>query len=155
MSLLSEYYPSASGEELQLLESLWCKVKQLEPKAEEGFSYGLPALKLDGRPLIGFGLNKNYMSLYPYSPKIISTLREELKDYETTKGTVRFHTSHPLTSEVLGLIVDLRKAELTDGVYKKNQHGIETEAKDPIFDVMSDKELDEANKRINDLLNGS
>jgi hypothetical protein len=91
--------------------------------------------------------------MYPYSPKIIATLRRDLENFETTKGTVRFTTGNPLPKSVIDAALELRKTELANSGFKKTQAGIALEQKDPIYDVMSDKELDEANKRINDLLN--
>ena len=42
-----------------------------------------------------------------------------------------------------------------DNSYKKKQHGIEVEAKDPIYDVLSDEEIDEASERLESLLEDS
>lgn len=36
--------------------------------------------------------------------------------------------------------------------FKKNKDGIEIDAKDPIYDVMSEKEIDEASERFASLL---
>ena len=152
MSYLSEYYPDASAQDLLLLEQLWNDAMAIEPEAIEGLSYGLPGLKLGNRPLVGFGLHDDFMSIYPYSPKIITALHKGLVSFETTKGTIRFTLENPLSSSIVELIIDLRKVELGNNSYKKKQYGIEVELKDPIFDVMSDKEIDEANKRISDLL---
>lgn len=152
MSFLSEYYPSATDADLQAIEKLWQHVLTIEPGLEEGLSYGLPALKLDSRPLVGFGIQADHMSLYPFSPKIITRLHDEFKSFKTTKGAIQFTADTPIPLETVEAIIDLRKVELTNSGFKHKKSGIEMDAKDPIFDVMSDKELDEANKRIFDLL---
>jgi len=153
MSFLSDYYQQATSEELKPLEKLWSYVHSIEPEAVEGLSYDLPAFKLNDRPLIGFGLHSEFMSVYPYNPKIISALHKELEDYETSKGAIRFTINNPISEAVIDLIIDLRKTEFSNNSYKKSKGGVEIEARDPIQDVMSDKEIDIANKRIFDLLN--
>ena len=142
----------ATSKELHQLEQLWSHVQSVEPGAVEGLSYGLPALKLESRPLIGFGLHSDFMSVYPYSPKIISALHQELEEFETARGTVRFTSGNPLPLSVVELIIDFRKAELANNSYKKKKSGIEIELRDPIYDVMSEKEIDEASDRFPGLL---
>jgi uncharacterized protein YdhG (YjbR/CyaY superfamily) len=112
MSVLFEYYKNKHDSRLDMLSQLWDIAKQLEPQAEEGLSYGLPALKLQGRPLIGFGLNKDSMSLYPFSPKIIESIKEELTSFECSKGVVRFTEENPMTGEIIALVINLRKEQL-------------------------------------------
>jgi len=41
---------------------------QLEPSATEGVSYGMPALRYRGRPLVAVATTKTGYSLYPFSP---------------------------------------------------------------------------------------
>jgi len=152
MSFLSDYYQQATSEELKPLEKLWSYVHSIEPEAVEGLSYDLPAFKLNDRPLIGFSLHSEFMSVYPYSPKIISALHKELEEYETSKGAVRFTVNNPISEAVIDLIIDLRKTELSNNSYKKSKGGIAIDARDPIQDVMSDKEIGAAYESILNLL---
>ena len=93
------------------LQKLRKTVRAAVPDAEEGFSYGMPAFKLRGRPLIGFAAAQEHSSLYPMSAAVIRTLAPELKNYETSKGTVRFPPDRPPPAT---LVVKMLKARMTE-----------------------------------------
>ncbi|MCA9343143.1 DUF1801 domain-containing protein [Candidatus Saccharibacteria bacterium] len=82
------------------------------PEVTEGLSYGMPAFKYKSRPLIGFGSNKHGLSIYPFDPRVIEDLKTELKDFETSKGTIRFTADNPVPDELIILIVDTRLSYL-------------------------------------------
>jgi len=46
------------------------------------------------------------------------------------------------------------EADEVTHIYKRKKDGIEIDARDPIQDIMSDKELDEAHSRLMDLIEG-
>jgi len=94
------------------LEKLRKTIRAAVPEAEEGFSYGMPAFKLLGRPLIAFAAAKAHSSLYPMSAAVIRALEPELKDYETSKGTVRFPPDRPPPARLVRKILKARMAEL-------------------------------------------
>jgi len=112
MSYISQYYSEADPNQLVILEELWRFAQSVEPGAEEGLSYGLPALKLHKRPLIGFSIAKNHMSVYPFSPKIIDDVKNDLTDFETSKGLVRFTRDHVIPKEIIEIMIQLRKLQI-------------------------------------------
>ena len=112
MSVLTDYYPDIDAEKMAVLVDLWGFAQSIAPKAEEGLSYGLPALKLNGRPLIGFSVAKQHMTVYPFSPKVIEAVRSELSEFEVSKGLVRFTESHTIPKSVIEAMIELRVAEL-------------------------------------------
>ena len=93
-----------------VLQKLRKAISLAAPRAEEGFSYGLPAFRLNGRPLVCFAAAANHCSLYPMSPAVIRAHADDLKRYQTSKGTIRFLT--PLPSALVRKIVKARIAEL-------------------------------------------
>lgn len=94
------------------LQKLRKTIRAIVPDAEEGFSYGMPAFRLGGRPLIAFAAAKDHSSLYPMSSSVIRTLAPELANYETSKGTVRFPPDRPPPARLVAKILEARIAEL-------------------------------------------
>ena len=84
------------------------------PDAVEGFSYGVPAFRLEGRPLIGYSAAKDFCSLYPMSGTVLRSLAKELEGYDTLKGTIHFTPQKPLPISLVRKLVKARIAEIRD-----------------------------------------
>ncbi len=82
----------------------------VSPETTETISYGIPTFKYKGS-LLGFGAFSNHCSLFPMSPPVIVALKNELKDYQTSKGTIRFPVDKPLPAALLKKLVKARIAE--------------------------------------------
>ena len=55
--------------------------RTMVPEAVEGMSYGMPALKLDGKPLIGVVAAAKHLSVFPFSPAVIAAVAGRLEGY--------------------------------------------------------------------------
>lgn len=113
MNTLEETYAQLDPESYAVLHELWEFAKSVEPRATEGYSYGYPALQLNNRPLVGFSVAKEHMSVYPFSPKVIQAMHEELQEYSFSKGVIRFSVSQPFSKSLLEVMMRLRIEELT------------------------------------------
>lgn len=82
------------------------------PEAVQGMSYGVPALRQGGRPLLGFNAWDTHLAIYPFSPAAIEPVRESLEGFSVSTGTVRFTVEHPLPDDAVTGIVRARRAEL-------------------------------------------
>lgn len=115
MKTTDEYLASVSADKRAALEKLRKTIQAAAPKAVECISYGLPAFKLDGKGLVAFGAAKEHCSLYPMSGSTVEAFKEELKEFETSKGTIKFTAKKPLP---VGLVKKLVKARLAENQAK-------------------------------------
>jgi uncharacterized protein YdhG (YjbR/CyaY superfamily) len=86
--------------------------RRAAPDAVDGESYGMPALRVAGKPFIAVIAAAQHLSLYPFSPAAIDTVRADLAGYSLSKGTVRFTAENPLPDDVLERLLDARLAEI-------------------------------------------
>lgn len=108
---IDEYLAVLSDEHRAALENLRKTIKAAVPKAEECISYGLAAFRLNGRPLVAFGATKSHCAFYPMSSSTVEAHKDDLKGYETSKGTIRFAADKPLPAALVRKLVKARIAE--------------------------------------------
>ena len=93
------------------LEDLRRTIAKAAPDAVEAISYGVPAFKYRGRPLVSFGAGKNHCSFYVQSPAVMDAHRDELAQFDTAKETIRFAPDKPLPAGLVTKLVQARLAE--------------------------------------------
>jgi len=91
------------------LEKLRQAIRAAAPKATECISYGMPAYKDHGM-LVFFAAFKNHCSFFP-GAAIIKNYRDELRGYDTSKGTIRFPVDKPLPFALVKKMVKARVRE--------------------------------------------
>lgn len=82
------------------------------PDAQEGTSYGLPALRVSGKPLLGIARTARHLAVYPFSPAAIDAVRDALAGFDVAKGVIRFTAERPLPDDVVERLVAARLAEI-------------------------------------------
>jgi uncharacterized protein YdhG (YjbR/CyaY superfamily) len=115
--------PTNFNEYLQLVpEQVQLKLKELEhcilqvvPNATSTMNYGVPANNLikggkmhEQIMIAGF---KNQVGLYPH-PTTIKHFKDQLENFQTSKGTVRFELDKPLPKELIIAMVRHRKQKI-------------------------------------------
>ena len=108
---IDEYLAPLSQDKRAVLERLRKTIRSAAPKAEECISYGLPAFRLNGRLLVAIGAAANHCAFYPMSSSTVAAHKDELKDYHTSKGTIRFQVDKPLPGTLVRKLVRARIAE--------------------------------------------
>ena len=104
-----DYLAHVSSEKRAALQKLRRAIKASAPKANECISYRLPAFRLNGKFLVAYGAAANHCAFYPGS--VLTHLRSELRNYDTSKGTLRFSPEKPLPAALVRKLVKLRMAE--------------------------------------------
>src|SRR5712691_6085175 len=107
---IDEYLAPLSDEKRAALEKLRRAIKSAAPKAEECISYRIPAFRLGGRLLVGFGAAANHCAFYPGAFPV-KAHKDELTPCDTTKGTIRFPADSPLPATLVRKLVKTRIAE--------------------------------------------
>ncbi|SRR6476660_2005139 len=87
-------------------------------EATEAISYGIPTFKYKGS-LIAFAAFSNHCSLFPMSGSVIEMFKDELKAFQTSKGTIRFPMDKPLSAALLKKMVKARVAVNESKALKK------------------------------------
>ena len=106
---VDEYLAGVPKEARATLEKLRKTIKAAAPMASESISYQMPMYKHHGM-LIGFAAFKDHCSLFPGSA-VMDAHKEELKRYDTSKGTIRFPANKPLPAALVKKLVKARIAE--------------------------------------------
>ena len=106
-STVDEYLAEVSPEARATLEKLRQTIKAVVPGAVEVISYQIPTFKLDGRMLVSYAAFKNHCSFFPGAAPI-KAHEDELKSYQTSKGTIRFATGKPLSATLVRKLVKTR-----------------------------------------------
>lgn len=82
------------------------------PDAVEGRSYGMPALLVNGKPLLGFRVAKHHISIFPFSAEVVAAVADDLDGFSVSKGTIRFTADQPLPEEIVIRLVGMRRDEI-------------------------------------------
>lgn len=108
---IDEYLAGLTPERRAALERLRRIIMAAAPKADECISYGLPAIRLDGRVLVYFGATTKHCSFFPGSGTTVAAHARLLQDYDTSKGTIRFQPGKPLPVALVRKLIKARIAE--------------------------------------------
>lgn len=112
MSEIDVFLADLDEQRRSVLERVLTIAERAAPEAERGTSYGMPALRYAGKPLLGFTVSKEHMSLHPFSPAVVTGVADDLKGFSLSKGTIRFTPEQPVPDAVVREMVRLRIAEI-------------------------------------------
>lgn len=94
-------------------------IRNTAPAAEETIAYGMPAYKLNGKPLVYFAGYENHIGFYA-TPTGHTAFEKELSPYKQGKGSVQFPLNAPMPLPLIAKIVTFRVQEnLAKGDKKK------------------------------------
>ena len=113
---IDDYLARVPLEARTTLEKLRQTIRAAAPKAVEVISYQMPMFKYEGM-LVAFAAFKEHCSLFA-GTGVIEAYKEDLKRYDTSKGTIRFPASKPLPA---GLVKKLVKARVQENEAKASR----------------------------------
>src|SRR4029434_535686 len=93
---IDDYLAHVPSDQRNALQRLRRAILAVAPGAEECISYSLPAFRLQGRLVAGFGATPTHCAYYPMSETVVEKLKHECQPYDTSKGTIRFRPDKPL-----------------------------------------------------------
>jgi len=116
---IDEYLAGVDADHRDALQTLRETIHTVAPKAEECISYGIPAFRLNGRSLVFFGAWANHCAFYPGSSNALRKFRDELRNFQTSKGTLRFSPDKPVP---VALVKKLLKARIAENNARANKN---------------------------------
>ena len=112
---VDDYLESVSEQARITLKKIRKAIRSAMPKSEEGFSYGVPAFRHQGKPIAGYAASKGHCSYFPFSPAVLKAHAADLKGYDLSKGAIRFPLNKPLPAALVKKLVKTRVAEIEAG----------------------------------------
>jgi uncharacterized protein YdhG (YjbR/CyaY superfamily) len=106
---IDEYLATVSDEHKAALEKLRKQIRAAAPKAEECISYQVPTFRQNGM-LVSFAAFKDHCSFFPGAAPI-EAHKDELKNFQLSKGTIRFQPDKPIPAALIRTMVKERIAQ--------------------------------------------
>jgi uncharacterized protein YdhG (YjbR/CyaY superfamily) len=109
---IDDYLAALPRAQRAALEGIRKTIRAAVPEGEECISYGVPAFRLEGKVLVGFGAASRHCTFFPMSGTITAAHARELSGYDTSKGAIRFPAERPLPATLVRKLVRWRLAEM-------------------------------------------
>jgi uncharacterized protein YdhG (YjbR/CyaY superfamily) len=122
MAEIDEYLAGLDSENAKIIGDAYATARTLVPEAEQGISYGMPALIFHSRPLLSLMRAKGHIGIYPYSAVVVAAVLETLPAIDglsAAKGTVRLPLGAEIPEIVIRQLVLARSDEIRAAVAKK------------------------------------
>lgn len=110
-ALTREYIAALPPGTRKALRALRAAIRSAAPKAEAGFSYGIPGFRVGGRPLVWYAGWKDRVSMYPVTAAMRREGGTALRRYLSGKGTLRFPLDEPIPLALVKRLVRARVIE--------------------------------------------
>ncbi len=107
-----DYLGALDAEKRAVVAFVLSVAMEKAPDALPAMPYGVPGLRLQGKPLIAVAAHKGHYGVYPFSPDVIAALEPLLSDLETAKGTIRFPYTTKPSKKLITELLRLRRREI-------------------------------------------
>jgi uncharacterized protein YdhG (YjbR/CyaY superfamily) len=116
---IEQFLDGVPPDKRRALQHLRDEIRRLVPEATESISYGVPAFKLGGRPLVSFGAARDHCTFYVQSPAVIEAFAQDLAGFRLSKGSVQFSPERPIPADLIRRLVEARIAEVRGPVSRQ------------------------------------
>lgn len=113
MNEIDQYILQFPEETRDILNKIRALIKENVPNAIESIAYGMPAYKLNKKPLVYFAAYKTHIGFYA-TPSGHEAFKEELSKYKQGKGSVQFPLDQPIPYDLIVRMVKFRVQETGD-----------------------------------------
>ncbi len=113
MNEIDQYILQFPEETRDILNKIRALIKVHAPDAVESIAYGMPAYKLNKKPLVYFAAYKTHIGFYA-TPSGHEAFKEELSKYKQGKGSVQFPLDQPIPYDLIAEMVKFRVQETCD-----------------------------------------
>jgi uncharacterized protein YdhG (YjbR/CyaY superfamily) len=105
------YLEEFEGEVKERLIRVRALIKEAAPEAVESISYGMPAYKAFGKPMVYFAGQTKHLGFYA-TPSGHEAFAAELDQYKQGKGSVQFPYNQPLPEDLISRMTRFKWNEL-------------------------------------------
>lgn len=107
---VEEYMEDVKPEFRKTLEHVRKTIKSVIQESEEKIYYGMPSF-FAPKPVIAYAAFVKHCSIFPMSGSTLKDFKDELKDFEQTKGSVHFTPDHMIPDDLIKKIIEARLKE--------------------------------------------
>ena len=107
---VDEYISQFPEETQKILQEIRNLIKKIAPDCEENISYGMPAYKTNGKPLVYFAGYKHHIGFYA-TPNAHEAFKRELSEFKQGKGSVQFPLNQPMPYNLIKRMIKFKIQE--------------------------------------------
>ncbi len=115
MNEVDDYFAGLDDDKRAAFDHIRVIAVDAAPAAVQGLSYGMPALKLNGKGLLAFHAARKHLSIYPCSGWAVDAVRDRLDGFSLSRGTIRFTPEQLIPDDVVRELVAVRSEEILHG----------------------------------------
>jgi uncharacterized protein YdhG (YjbR/CyaY superfamily) len=102
---VDRYLSQFDGPGLATALDLRKKLLELITEGEEGISYAMPVIKLNGKAIAGYAIAKNHVGYYPHSSLALDKVPQLVGQFKMTKGAMQIPHGEELSKESVEALV--------------------------------------------------
>ncbi len=106
------YFAALSPDVRGPLKKLERMVHAAVPRAEQGFTYRMPCVRIEDRPVVWYAGFKRHLSLFPMTAPIVRAHAAALRSYEKSTGTIRFPLDRLPSPALVKKLITTRLGEM-------------------------------------------